>query len=204
VSAYPPDAPAADERVRLFVALELPDAVRAQLSRWAVRAVQGIDGVRLVESSDLHSTLCFLGWRSGGEIDAIRGACGVLGAYPAPELRVGDATWLPPRRPRVLAVELADVLGALVPAQAALSEVLEAGGWYRREQRPYLAHVTVARMGRGARASQRIGPTERALPDPRALSFRGSRVTLYRSRLLRSGARYEALASFELARTRPA
>jgi 2'-5' RNA ligase len=189
VSTDPRDAPAADERVRLFVALELPDAVRDQLSRWAARAAQSLDGVRLIAPSDLHSTLCFLGWRSRGEIDAIREACGILTSHPAPELRVGEATWLPPRRPRVLAVELADVSGALARAQAALSEVLEAGGWYRREQRPYLAHVTVARMARGARASKR------ALPDAPALTFRASCVTLYRSRLLPSGARYEPLAS---------
>jgi 2'-5' RNA ligase len=203
VSADPPDAPAADERVRLFVALELPDAVRDQLSRWTARVVEGLDGVRLIEPSDLHSTLCFLGWRLGADIDAIREACGILAAHPAPELRVREATWIPPRRPRVLAVELADLSSALARAQAALSEVLEAGGWYRRENRPYLAHVTVARMGRGARASDRAPPSKRALPDAPALSFRASRVTLYRSRLLRSGARYDPLASVELARTRP-
>ena len=182
-----------EERVRLFVALELPLPARDALARWQGRALQGLEGVRAIAAPDLHATLCFLGWRSEAEIGAIRDACGVLAAYPAPELSIGEATWLPPRRPRVLAVELLDLAGALGRAQAALSDVLEAGGWYRPEKRPYLAHVTVARMGRGARLSSR------ALADPRALSFRGPRVTLYRSRLLRSGACYEPLGSVELA-----
>ncbi len=149
--------------------------------------------MRVIARADLHATLCFLGWRSQEEIDAIGDACGVLAAYAAPELRIGEATWLPPRQPRVLAVELQDPTGALAREQAVLSEVLAAGGWYRPEKRPYLAHVTVARLGRGTRVRRR------PLPDLPALSFRATRVTLYRSRLLRSGARYEPLDSVELA-----
>ena len=177
----------------MFVALELPLPARDALARWQGRVLEGLEGVRAIADSDLHATLCFLGWRSEGEIAAIGDACGVLAAYPAPELSIGDATWLPPRRPRVLAVELSDLAGALGRAQAVLSDVLEAGGWYRPEKRPYLAHVTVARLRRGARLPRR------ALADPPVLSFSAPRVTLYRSRLLRSGARYEPLASVELA-----
>ena len=179
--------------MRLFVALELPDVARDGLVPWQARALQGLDGVRAIAPADLHATLCFLGWRSGDEIGAIRDACGVLAAYAAPELRVGEATWLPPRQPRVLAVELQDVTGALAREQAILSEVLAAGGWYRPEKRPYLAHVTVARLGRRARVRRR------PLPDPPPLGFRATQVTLYRSRLLRSGARYDPLGSVDLA-----
>lgn len=191
--AAPLAVPDTDERVRLFVALELPDDVRDALVRWQSRALQGLDGVRPIARSDLHATLCFLGWRSEAEIDAIRHACGVLTAYSGPELQIGEATWLPPRRPRVLAVELQDRAGALARAQAALSEVLEAGGWYEPEKRPYLGHVTVARIARDTHVPRR------ALPDPPELSFRAMRVTLYRSRLSRSGAHYEAIGSVELA-----
>ena len=193
MSVEPPAAPSPDERVRLFVAVELPDVARDALTRWQTRALQGADGARAIAASDLHATLCFLGWQATSEVDRIRDACGVLGACPAPALAIGEATWLPPRRPRVLAVELDDRSAALARAQAALSDVLEAGGWYRPEKRAYLAHVTVARLGRGTRAPRR------SLPQPPELDFRASRATLYRSRLLRSGARYEPLASVELA-----
>lgn len=195
MTGSPPPTPDPDERVRLFVALELPGAAREALSRWEARTLQGLDGARAIAPDDLHSTLCFLGWRPRREIKAIRDACSVLRAYPAPELRVGEGTLLPPRRPRVLAVELDDASGALARAQGALSEVLEAGGWYKPEKRPFLAHVTVARFGRGTRVPRRT------LPDPPELAFRASCVSLYRSRLLRSGARYEAIGSVELAGT---
>jgi 2'-5' RNA ligase len=188
-----PAAEGGEERVRLFVALELPEVARDGLGRWRTRALQGLDGVRAIAREDLHATMCFLGWRSEAEIETIGDACSVLAAYPAPELTVGEATWLPPRHPRVLAVELQDPSGALARAQAVLSDVLEAGGWYRPEKRSYLAHVTVARVGRGTHLRRR------SLPDPPELSFRATQVSLYRSRLLRSGARYEPLGSVELA-----
>lgn len=180
------------ERVRLFVALELPEPIRAALIAWRDQALRRERDVRPLPEESLHVTLCFLGWRDAAEIEAIAAACRALAAEPAPLLSVGDPSWLPPRRPRVLAVELLDRDGALTRAQALLSQVLAAAGWYQPETRPYLPHVTVARAARGGR------PARKALPPPAAAEFSASRVTLYRSRLLRSGARYESLATTEL------
>ena len=184
------------ERARLFVALELCQRVVGELVEWrsgAVAGIAGIDGLRLVRAEDLHVTLCFLGSQGVGQIDPIGDACArVAGSGVAP-LRVGEPIWLPRRRPRVLAVGLEDLEGALGRAQGALSDVLARGGWYEAEGRPYLAHVTVARLGRTARV-----PASRSLSAPGQLTFEGSTVTLYRSRLSPKGARYEALASVEL------
>jgi RNA 2',3'-cyclic 3'-phosphodiesterase len=182
------------ERVRLFVALELPDPVRWALSRWRDDALNNLGGgLRPTPPEALHATLCFLGWRSDQEVEAIGGACAGLAVKPPPPLSVGEAVWLPPRRPRALAVLLNDASGELSRAQASLARVLAAGGWYEAEKRPYLPHVSVARLGRGANAA---GESPSA-PEP--LSFRAERVTLYRSRLTRSGALYERLKSVELA-----
>jgi RNA 2',3'-cyclic 3'-phosphodiesterase len=189
VGGRPPDEV---ERVRLFVALELPDPVRSALVAWRDHALRHDRGVRPLEVDSLHVTLCFLGWRDAGEIDAIAAACGAVAVEPAVTLVVGTPRWLPPRRPRVLAVELLDRGGGLTRAQALLAQVLEAGGWYQPEKRPYLPHVTVARAAKDGR------PPRDALPPPTPTEFHGSRVTLYRSRLLRSGARYDALATIEL------
>jgi 2'-5' RNA ligase len=180
-----------DERVRLFVALELPGHVRETLMAW--RGDLGRAGeLRPVSAESLHATLCFLGWQSASEIDGIGAACGVVAREAAPELSLGDARWLPPRRPRVLAVDLVEPSGAMTRVQAALSQTLAAGGWYEPEKRPYLAHATVARVARGAR------PPRAPLPPVPTLQFRADRVTLYRSRLLRAGARYEPLTTIEL------
>jgi RNA 2',3'-cyclic 3'-phosphodiesterase len=181
-----------DERARLFVALELPDHVREALAEWRT-SVPGRDGrLRLVPPDALHVTLCFLGWRAVGEIEQIAAACSAVSAAAPVELSLGEPVWLPRRRPSVLAVELVDGADALAQVQASLSAALQAGGWYVPESRPFLAHVTVARVGKGGRA-----PRDR-LSTPPAIRFTGSVVTLYRSRLGAAGARYERLSSVSL------
>lgn len=185
-----------EERARLFVALELPESARAALVRWrdaALADVSGSSGLRFVRPEDLHVTLCFLGSRPADEIEQIGAACGVVAGEPPVESSFGEPVWLPLRRPRVLAVSLEDAEGALGRMQAALSAALLAGGWYAPESRPFLAHVTVARV---ASAGPRVRGT--ALPAAPADAIRCSRVTLYRSRLRPGGARYEPLEVVEL------
>ncbi len=185
---------ASDERVRLFVALELPGGVVSALVRWRDDIVTGETGLRAVPPSSLHVTLCFLGSQPATAVPDIIAACGVVGSLPAAALTVERPVWLPPRRPRVLAVELGDAAGRLGDVQAALSDALHAGGWYTPEKRPYLAHVTVARVpGR-----MRVRPRELTAPESDPGGFTGSCVTLFRSHLSSAGARYEPLASVQL------
>ncbi len=180
------------ERVRLFAALELPAPVREALVQWRSAALGGNGGFRLIAADHLHVTLCFLGWRPVDDVTQILEACAIVAGRRAAELSVRGAVWLPRRRPRVLAATLEDRGGGLTAMQATLSEALAAGGWYVPEKRPFLAHVTVARVG----ASGRVRDFD--LPVPPPLRFEGSRVTLYRSRLGASGARYEPLGTVEL------
>ncbi len=66
------------------------------------------------------------------------------------------------------------------------------GGWYEPERRRFLAHVTVARIGRN-------GPRQPPeLPAPPAVSAAAASVSLYRSHTGPSGARYEPLATVRL------
>lgn len=182
-----------DERARLFVALELPGDVRGALFAWAHEHVGSMPRLRVVDADSLHVTLCFLGARPAGEVGEIAAACtDALSGHPAAPLSVGDALWLPPRRPRLLTVELGDDDGRLAAVQAALAAALTDGGFYEPETRPFLAHVTVGRVQREGR------PRRVDLPAPAPARFRGERVTLFRSRLGNGPARYEALASVTL------
>jgi 2'-5' RNA ligase len=181
------------ERVRLFVALDLPSAIRATLGDWTAARLQTLRGLRLIDERYLHVTLCFLGWRDVAEVGDIAVACRAAAPADGFQLSLGEALWLPPRRPRVAAVELVDVDGGLGRLQAAVAAALSAGGYYEPESRPFLGHVTVARVGRDAR----VRPEPLAPPEP--LRFDADAVTLYRSRLEHGGARYEALETISLA-----
>jgi RNA 2',3'-cyclic 3'-phosphodiesterase len=191
----------ADRRLRLFVALELPGAVRGALAEGGARVPARLPGVRAVPEQSLHVTLCFLGAIDAGEVDALAAACAVAlaGAGGPLALSLAEPVWLAPRRPRVLAVGLDDRRGELARLQAALAAALAGGGWYELERRPFLAHVTVARVRRGA---LHHGPELGGAPEP--AGFTADRVSLYRSHTGAGGARYEALATIRLSDTRTA
>jgi RNA 2',3'-cyclic 3'-phosphodiesterase len=174
-------------RARLFVALDLPAQVREGLAAWGREQTRGREGLRLVDASMLHVTLCFLGWHEEGEAGAI-GAAVTACAAPVPDLAVGQAAWLPPRRPRVLAVDLEDGSGAAGELQRRVSDVLVATAGYEPERRAFRPHVTVARV----RSGTRQGAFE--LDPPPRTSFQGAALTLYRSTLRRDGALYSPLA----------
>jgi len=145
-----------------------------------------VAGLRAVAPEALHVTLAFLGWRPLADAEA---AGDVLAARAAPVgvLGWGGALWLPRRRPRVLAVALEDPAGALGRVQAAVEAGLAEALAHAPESRPFLPHVTVARVPRGARA----GGDPPAGPPARRFAV-GS-LTLYRSHPVAGGARYEPL-----------
>ncbi len=188
------------ERARLFTALELPSDAVTVLTRWADEHLNEVPGLRRLAAAGLHVTLCFLGSRPVGEIEPITGVCSALAGRGPVALRVGAPVWLPPRRPRALAVALEDRDGALAGLQSELARALEQGGWYEPERRRFLAHVTIGRFGRAGRAGGSGGAGGRALdlPGPSRLSFSGASVALMRSHPGPGGTRYERLARVPL------
>jgi 2'-5' RNA ligase len=181
--------------VRLFVALDLPEAARERLVDWRSSVLAGRNDLRPVAPESLHLTLVFIGYRPEKEIDAIAAAVtSAVDGMPAAALRAARVAAVPPRRPRLFALDLDDDDGRAVAAQAAVSDALEAGRFYKPEKRPFWPHVTFARVKRGARAE----PLE-AEPPPDA--FEAGDVVLYRSHLSPRGATYEALARAQLSAT---
>jgi 2'-5' RNA ligase len=179
-------------RVRLFAALDLPGDVRGELARWARAEFGGREQLRLIPEESLHATLCFLGWREESDLAAI-GELVERCAGEVGELSWDEAIWLPPRGPRVLAVDVEDAGERLRGLQRRVSDALQEGAGYVPEKRPYRPHVTVARVRKGARVRGR-----EELPAPPAQSWTGGALTLYRSLLSPSGARYEPVARVTL------
>jgi 2'-5' RNA ligase len=179
------------DRGRLFVAASLPAEVRTELARWARTALAGRGiGLRRLAVETLHLTLCFLGDQPLASVGELAGVLGGLAEAVAGvgELSIGAPVWLPPRRPRALAVEIGDPDGALRRLQALLcADVGATIDWEPPAQR-FRPHVTVARMRPG---SERAGEL---LPTPQ-LDFACEKVVLLRSHLERDGAWYEELAS---------
>jgi 2'-5' RNA ligase len=188
-------------RARMFVALDLPDVARAVITAWRGRLIGDRSDLRLVGAEEghgrdrhshlvLHVTLVFLGWQDEAAAQAIGQATFAAAAgIPAPRLAPRGVRALPPRAPRLFALDLADEDGRAGRLQGAVCEALEAGGWHRPERRPFWPHVTLARVGRGARA---VPPLAGEPPPAEPFLARG--LTLYRSVLRPQGALYEPLA----------
>jgi RNA 2',3'-cyclic 3'-phosphodiesterase len=175
-------------KLRLFVALDLPQAARAALARFRDAAADPEVWRPLAEES-FHVTLAFLGHRPEEQVEQVAGVLEAVAAARrrAPQTTLAGGLLLPPRRARVLAVALEDPDGALTALAGDVGAGLAAAGLYEPEARPFRPHVTVARLRAGARAPRSLD----AAPEP--LAFTAGAVTLYRSRVGRGGAVYEPL-----------
>jgi RNA 2',3'-cyclic 3'-phosphodiesterase len=171
---------------RIFAALDLPEPVRDALGEFGRAAAADDFALRAVRDDALHVTLAFLGHRPLGDIDPAREAVRSVAA-PVPELALGDALWLAPRRPHVLTVEVADPQGALIALQERVVDALVDAVGFEPDRRRFRPHVTVARVRHGVR------PRRGGLPETPEASFAGEALTLYRSYLGGGPARYEPL-----------
>ena len=145
-------------------------------------------GARLVPRQNLHVTLAFLGSRPAPDAGLVLAALREAASGSGPiELEV------PPRHYRetrsVGMVVLRDVGGAATALAADLHERLERLGVYRREERPWLPHVTVVRF----RERPRLEPAR-----PELGAFSPSEAAAYHSVLRPSGAQYEVLETARL------
>lgn len=180
----------------MFVGLALPESVRAPLVEWQSAQLAGHGSLRIVAPEALHMTLVFLGHLPEDAIPAVeRAALGSLGSVPAASLSFGGVAPVPRGKPRLIALDLVDHGGGAARAHEAVSTGLVAAGLHEPELRKFWPHITVARVAsrRPERVTRRIEPP--AIDGP----FTADRVVLWRSRLGRGGARYEALAEARLA-----
>jgi RNA 2',3'-cyclic 3'-phosphodiesterase len=170
-----------DERLRLFLALELPDEVKSALEAWRDRHLR-----ELRPADALHATLAFLGNRPRSDLE------GVLGALRAsvdetPPFLLEPVRYRETRSVGMLVLD--DSSGEATRLADRLQSRLEELGVYRREARLWLPHVTVVRF----RQRPRMAP-----PAPDIGPFAPSGAAAFLSRLHPSGARYEVIESCSL------
>jgi len=170
-----------DDRLRVFLALELPDETTRVLHLWSKEHVAG--GRAL---GTFHVTLAFLGAQPrvgvGAIVDVLRREAAATEPFALEVVRYRETRSVgmlvlddPSRRARSLAERV--------------HEGLEEIGVYERERRSWLPHITVVRF----RERPRLAP-----PLPGTGTFVPSGAAALLSRLHPSGARYEVLESCSL------
>jgi 2'-5' RNA ligase len=170
-----------DDRIRLFLALEVPVDAAAELARWGRRA---LGGGRILES--FHVTLAFLGSQPRSAVEPITELlCREAAATEPFELEL--VRYRETRSVGMLV--LGDPSGRATALAGRVQHALERLGVYEREHRPWLPHVTVLRF----RQRPQLDP-----PLPELRAFAPSEAAALLSRLHPSGARYEVLESCPL------
>jgi len=188
--------------VRLFVALEIPSAVREDFATLInqLRALESKSSAkkpRWVRPENLHVTLKFIGHIDPALLDPIRATLAKLCSDGPVDLRFRGLGFFPnAKRPRVLWAGTAASPNLSSLARDIDSSLAKLG--IPAEERAFTPHLTLARCEPSAISAAMAGVVER----DSACDFGGLRTTqfhLVESKLKASGAEYTTLQSFVFA-----
>ena len=193
--------------MRLFVAIDIEDAVRERIARF----LDGVRGfapeARWVRPESLHITLKFIGERSEVEVPKIKQAMLEIQAGAMKLSLRGYGFFPSTRRPRIfwIGVEAGEQLAAL--AQQIDFALAKLG--IPKEEHAYNPHITLARMdgshvrGKGkqkigAADLQRLQEKLGALSEPEFGEMTAREFFLYQSQSAPGGSKYTKLEGFAL------
>ncbi len=194
--------------MRLFVALDIDDAIRERIVRFVEGVRNFAPDARWVRPESLHVTLKFIGEQPDPAVDKIkRELAGVAGETSEihfrgygffPTLKSARVFWIGMESGRWLAQ-----LAAMVDEKTASLGI-------PKEDRPFNPHLTLARAGGGSgsprwhkgdranRTFQILQDRLAALPTPDFGSMTPHEFFLYQSQLSPKGSKYTKLRRFEL------
>ena len=185
--------------MRLFVALEVPDAWRDAARSVAAELVR-TSGVSLrpVDPALMHLTLRFLGDVADDRLQPLDAA--LMQHVPPVDiaLALGAAgTFGPPARTSVAWLAVDGDLDSLRALAARVEVAVQEAGLAAGEAR-FSPHLTLARVGQRSRPAERraVAEAARGAPTPAPLPFRTHEVVLVRSHLGGGAPRYEVIGRY--------
>src|ERR1700730_13649083 len=193
--------------MRIFIALDIDDALRTRLEQFLDGVREFAPGVRWVRPESMHVTLKFVGEKPPEVVEEIKQALGAIRAGAIDISFRGYGFFPTSKAPRVFWVgigagpELAALAKSVDEATAALG--------VPREEHEFSPHLTLARRGgSGAprwrkgdsvnNAFQRLLEKLVAMPALEFGTITARAFFLYQSQPIRGGARYTKIARFEL------
>jgi 2'-5' RNA ligase len=183
--------------MRLFVAIEIPEDVRAAIGELIKGLRETCRDARWVRLAGLHVTLKFIGETPPENVEEVKAALKNIAPRGPISLKFGGVGFFPnARRPTVFwaGVEAGPELGTLA---AAIENALIPAGDQRQEDRKFTPHLTLARFKDSPAADALRAAIEKASP----LNFGRTTATefhLYQSVLKPGGAEYTRLATFSM------
>jgi len=190
------------ETVRCFIAIELPEEVKAGLRDIQAKLKSGGSApVKWVDPYSVHLTLKFLGGVDAAKISPIAAAMDEAARGIAPfSLKVEGLGAFPNlRRVQVVWVGVSGEVDRLADLQQRLENNLAQLG-FAPENRRFTPHLTLARVRDRASLAERegLGQLIAGTEFEAAPSFPVKEVSLMRSQLTREGALYSRLSAAAL------
>jgi RNA 2',3'-cyclic 3'-phosphodiesterase len=193
--------------MRLFVALDIDDAVRSRIARFLDGVREFAPDARWARSESLHVTLKFIGEEPAEDAERIKTALQTITADTFEMKFRGYGFFPTARSPRVFWVGIES--GAALSALAAIVDDKLAALDFPKEEHAFTPHLTLARGGssgsprrqnadRPNRSFQRLQEKLGALPPPEFGTMTVREFFLYQSQLSPGGSRYTKLAEFAL------
>jgi 2'-5' RNA ligase len=192
--------------MRLFVALDIPEAIRTAIEQYVDEMRRVAPDAKWVHAESYHVTLKFIGeWKR--DVKEVLSALQAVQAAPV-DIAFRSSGFFPnPHAPRVFWAGI-EGDGNLVSLAHKVDDVC-ASLRIAREDHEYHPHLTLARSGSGAPRLKRHAPTapsmkrlaERiaGMQAPDFGTMHSTEFFLYESKLSAGGAKYTKLKSFALA-----
>ena len=193
--------------MRLFVALDIDEAIRERIRLFVNELRAPAPNVRWLSPESLHITLKFIGEQPESKLSAIEAA---LAKVSAPSMRNsfhGCGFFPNPKSSRVFWI---GVEGAQLTQLARQIEEALAPLGIEKEKRGFSPHLTLARAGGGSGApgryqgdkpNQSFAAVQKRLagiPSPEFGTMTAREFFLYQSHLSSQGSRYTKMAGFAL------
>jgi len=190
------------EQLRCFIAIGLPDEVKAGLKDLQAQLKSGGQGsIKWVDPASIHLTLKFLGGVDAAKIAPITAAMEEATQGIAPfSLKVEGLGAFPNlRRVQVVWVGMGGEVDKLARLQQRLESSL-AGLGFAPEKRRFSPHLTLARVRDRASLDERggLGELIAGTKFKPVHSFPVAAVSLMKSQLTREGAIYSRISAAEL------
>jgi 2'-5' RNA ligase len=190
------------DELRCFIAIELPEEIKAGLSRLQAKLKSGNQfPVKWVDPYSIHLTLKFLGNVNAGMTSQITEATAEAAQGVSPfQLEIKGLGVFPNlRRVQVAWVGVSGEVDKLLQLQKNVESNLARLG-FAPEPRAFTPHLTIARVRDRASPDeqQRLGQLITSTKFEADYTFKVNAISLIRSQLTREGAIYSRISSVEL------
>jgi 2'-5' RNA ligase len=180
--------------MRAFIAIDLPENIRAILRRKQASFRSASSDARWAQPEGIHLTLKFLGEVSDGKVSEVCESLKKLGRFEAFTMGLKGFGFFPDaRRPRVFWVGV-EALASLSRLAEQVEEAMGCIG-FAREERAFRPHLTMARF-RVPRPQPALQTLLVQQGDQEIGNFEVSEFFLFESKLSPHGAEYRKVERF--------